>query len=74
MITRSEIWLVSLDSTVDDEIRKTRPCPIGSPNEMNDHLRTLVVAPITNGSSPAPFRVAVRFKGESGLILLTRCA
>ncbi len=66
---RGEIWLAALDPTVGSEIQKTRPCLVVSPDEMNDHLRTAIVAPLTTGSHPAPFRVAVTFKGTSGLVL-----
>ncbi len=64
-----EIWLVALDPTVGSEIQKTRPCVIVSPDELNMALRTVIVAPMTTGSRPAPFRVDVRFQGKSGLIL-----
>ena len=70
MVTRGEIWLVNLDPTVGSEIKKTRPCVIVSPPEMHDHLRTMIVAPMTTGSRPAPFRVAVSHGGKRGLILL----
>lgn len=66
---RGEIWLAALDPTVGSEIQKTRPCLVVSPNEMNAHLRTAIVAPMTTGSRPAPFRVTVTFKGKTGLIL-----
>ena len=66
---RGEIWLAALDPTLGSEIQKTRPCLIVSPDEMNAHLRTAIVAPMTTGSHPAPFRTAVRFKGKFGLIL-----
>ena len=66
---RGEIWLAALDPTVGSEIQKTRPCLVVSPDEMNAHLRTAIVAPMTTGSRPAPFRVAVTFKGKAGLIL-----
>jgi mRNA interferase MazF len=67
---RGEIWLAALDPTLGSEIQKTRPCVVVSPPEMNDHLRTLVVAPMTTGSRPAPFRIPVAFQRKSGLILL----
>lgn len=67
---RGEIWLVNLDPTVGNEIQKTRPCVVISPLEMHDHLRTAIVAPMTTGSRPAPFRIAVRHGGKSGQILL----
>jgi mRNA interferase MazF len=66
---RGEIWLAALDPTVGSEIRKTRPCLIVSPDELNDHLRTVAAVPLTTGSHPAPFRVAARFQGKDGLIL-----
>ena len=65
-----EIWLANLDPTVGSEIQKTRPCVVISPDEMNDHLRTVIVAPMTTGSRPAGFRVALTFQGQQGLILL----
>ena len=70
MVTRGEFWLVNLDPTVGSEIKKTRPCLVVSPPEMHDHLRTVIVAPMTTGSRPAPFRVAVSHGGKRGLILL----
>lgn len=70
MVRRGEIWLVNLDPTVGSEIRKTRPCVIISPPEMHDHLRTAIIAPMTTGSHPAPFRIPVRHGGKQGLILL----
>ena len=70
MVIRGEIWLVNLDPTVGSEIRKSRPCVIVSPPEMHDYLRTVIVAPMTTGSRPAPFRIAVSHAGKRGLILL----
>lgn len=70
MVARGEVWLAALDPTVGSEIRKTRPCVIVSPAEMNDYLQTVIVAPMTTGSRPAPYRVAVAFGGKKGLILL----
>ncbi|HNT38379.1 MAG TPA: type II toxin-antitoxin system PemK/MazF family toxin [Rubrivivax sp.] len=67
---RGEIWLAQLDPTVGSEIRKTRPCVVISPAEMNAHLRTLIVAPMTTGARPASFRVPLRFQGKQGLIVL----
>jgi mRNA interferase MazF len=67
---RGEIWLAALDPTLGSEIQKTRPCVVVSPDEMNEHLRTLVVAPMTTGSRPAPFRIAIVFQRKRGLILL----
>ena len=70
MVTRGEVWLISLDPTVGSEIRKTRPCVIISPPEMHDYLRTVIVAPMTTGGRPAPYRISVTFQGKRGLILL----
>lgn len=67
---RGEIWLAALDPTLGSEIQKTRPCVVISPPEMNAHLRTVVVAPMTTGSRPAPFRIPITFQRKSGLILL----
>ena len=71
-ITRGEVWLAVLDPIVGSEIQKTktRPCLIVSPPEMNDRLPTIIAAPMTTGSRPAPSRIGVRFQGRSGLILL----
>ena len=69
-MTRGEVWLVNLDPTIGSEIRKSRPCVIVSPPEMHDHLRTLIVAPMTTGARPAPFRIPITFRGKKGLILL----
>ncbi|MES2097953.1 MAG: type II toxin-antitoxin system PemK/MazF family toxin [Pseudomonadota bacterium] len=69
MVKRGEVWLAALDPAVGSEIQKTRPCLIVSPDEMNAHLRTAIVAPMTTGSRPAPFRVAVTFQRKAGLIL-----
>jgi mRNA interferase MazF len=65
-----EIWLAQLDPTVGSEIQKTRPCVVVSPEEMNAHLRTVIVAPMTTGSRPARFRIPVTFQGKQGLIVL----
>ncbi|HEY5476639.1 MAG TPA: type II toxin-antitoxin system PemK/MazF family toxin [Tepidiformaceae bacterium] len=65
-----EIWLAQLDPPVGSEIQKTRPCVAVSPDDMNDHLRTVIVAPMTTGSHPAGFRVPLTFQGKRGLILL----
>jgi len=70
VVKRGEVWLVALDPTVGTEIQKTRLCLIVSPPEMHDHLRAVIVAPMTTGSRPAGFRVPVKFKGQEGLVLL----
>ena len=67
---RGEVWLVALDPTVGSEIQKTRPCLIVSPDKLNRHLRTVIIAPLTTGSRPAAFRLSTTFRGKAGLILL----
>lgn len=70
MVVRGEVWSVQLDPTVGSEIRKSRPCVIVSPPEMHDYLRTVIVAPMTTKSHPAPFRIPTSHAGKRGLILL----
>ena len=67
---RGEIWLVNLDPTVGSEIKKSRPCVVMSPSELNDNLRTVMVAPMTSKGFAAPFRVTVTHAGTKGLIVL----
>jgi len=67
---RFEVYLVRLDPTEGREIRKTRPCVIISPDEMNRHIGTLIVAPMTTKGLPYPTRVTVRFQKKSGQIVL----
>jgi len=69
-VIRGEVWLAALDPTVGSQVQKTRPCVVVSPNDMNSHLRTVVVAPMTTGSRSAGFRIPVTFEGTKGLILL----
>lgn len=69
-LARGDIWLATLDPTVGAEIQKTRPCVVISPPDMHDHLRTVLVAPMTSGSRPAPFRVPIHFDAKTSLILL----
>lgn len=67
---RDEAWLVSLDPTQGSEIRKTRPCLVISPDEMNLHLRTVVIAPMTTVVRPYPTRVTVTFRRKRGQVAL----
>ena len=69
---RGEIWLTALDPTVGSEIQKTRPCVVVSPDDLNAHLRTALVTPMTTGSRAAPFRVSLTFRGKTGLLLCDR--
>ena len=70
VLRRGDVFLVSLDPTRGGEIRKTRPCVVVSPDEPNAHLQTFIVAPLTTGSHPYPFRVPCRFEGRAGYIVL----
>ena len=67
---RGDIWLVNLDPTVGSEIQKSRPCVVVSPAELNDTLRTVIVAPMTSKGFAAPFRVPVSHAGTKGQIVL----
>lgn len=70
MVKRGEVWLINLDPTVGSEIKKTRPCVLVSPDELNQHLRTVIVAPMSSQGFEAPFRPSLSFKGTAGRILL----
>lgn len=67
-IARGEVHLVALDPTLGSAIKKTRPCLIVSPDELNQHLRTVIVAPMTTGGRAYPWRVACRFRNRSGFV------
>lgn len=68
--SRGEVVLVELDPTRGSEIRKTRPCLVVSPDELNHHLQTVIVAPMTTGGHAYPFRPSCRFGGKSGRVAL----
>jgi mRNA interferase MazF len=70
VVSRGEVHLVDLDPTRGSEIRKTRPCVIVSPDELNHHLNTVMIAPLTTGGRPYPWRVACEFAGRSGMVAL----
>ncbi len=70
IVSRGEIWLINLDPTIGSEIKKTRPCVVVSPQELNDHLRTVIVAPMTSKGMSAAFRIPITHDGKKGLILL----
>src|SRR5207247_8917635 len=65
-----EVHLVRLDPTLGSEIQKTRPCLVVSPDELNQYLRTVIVAPMTTGGRAFPWRVACRFQRRSGFVAL----
>ena len=69
-MTRGDVHLVRLDPTVGSEIEKTRPCVVVSPDELNAHLRTAVVAPMTTGGKAYPWRIPCRFQRRSGYVAL----
>lgn len=70
VVRRFEVYLVNLDPTVGSETQKTRPCVVVSPDEMNRHIRTVIVAPMTIKGQPYPTRVPCRFAGKEGQLVL----
>lgn len=69
-IRQYQIILVNLDPTIGSEINKTRPCVVISPDEMNQHLRTVVIAPMTTSSKNYPTRVEIKHDNRIGWIVL----
>ncbi|VXD24091.1 PemK family protein [Planktothrix serta PCC 8927] len=70
VVNRFDVFLVNLDPTVGSEIQKTRPCVVISPDEMNHHIATVIVAPMTTKGQPYPTRVTCQFQGKEGQIVL----
>lgn len=70
MVNRFEVYLVNLDPTIGSEIKKTRPALIISPNEMNHHIRTVIIAPMTTKGRDYPTRMPCTFSGKEGQIVL----
>jgi mRNA interferase MazF len=70
VVNRFDVYLINLDPTVGSEIQKTRPCLIISPDEMNRHIRTIIVAPMTTAGKDYPTRVKCKFKKKRGQIVL----
>lgn len=70
LVKRFDVVRVERDPTRGSEIRKARPCLVVSPDEVNAHLRTLIVAPMVTGGKPYPTRVPCRFDGRDGLVVL----
>jgi mRNA interferase MazF len=70
VMRRGDIHLVRLDPTLGSEIKKTRPCVVVSPDELNEHLRTVIVAPMTTGGRAYPWRIRCRFQKRSGFVAL----
>ncbi len=69
-ISQYDIVIVNLDPTIGSEIKKTRPCLVISPNEINDNLRTIIVAPITSKSKNYPTRVEIKVKGKKNWVVI----
>jgi mRNA interferase MazF len=70
VVNRFEVYLINLDPTVGSEIKKTRPCLIISPDEMNHNIRTVIAAPMSTKGQSCPTRVLCRFKGKNGQVVL----
>ncbi|MHC4135323.1 MAG: type II toxin-antitoxin system PemK/MazF family toxin [Planctomycetota bacterium] len=70
LVARADVFLVNLDPTVGREIRKSRPCLVVSPDEVNEHLPTVIVAPMTTRGRTYPTRVRCRFYGKTGQVVL----
>ena len=70
VVKRFEVYLINLDPTIGSEIKKTRPCLIVSPDEMNRFIRTVIVAPMTTKGAAYPTRVACKFRRKQGQIVL----
>jgi len=69
-VNRFDVFLVNLDPTAGNEIQQTRPCLVISPNEMNHHISTVIVVPITAGAKQYPTRITCSFQGKKGQIIL----
>ncbi|MGH9915195.1 MAG: type II toxin-antitoxin system PemK/MazF family toxin [Pyrinomonadaceae bacterium] len=70
VVKRFEIYLINLDPTIGSEIRKTRPCLVISPDEMNRYIKTVIIAPMTTKGAAYPSRVPCKFQGKQGQIVL----
>ncbi|HCQ22581.1 MAG: type II toxin-antitoxin system PemK/MazF family toxin [Aphanizomenon sp.] len=70
VVNRFDVFLVNLDPTIGSEIKKTRPCLIISPNQINHYISTVIVAPMTTKGQPYPTRVTCQFQGKEGQIVL----
>jgi mRNA interferase MazF len=70
MVKRGHVYLINLDPTIGSEVKKTRPCVVVSPNEMNQYIRTVVIAPMTSKQKYYKSRVGVSFQNKEGEIML----
>lgn len=69
-IKQYKVVLVNLDPTLGSEVKKTRPCLVISPDEMNKHLNTIIIAPITSSSKPYPTRIEIKGKNTKGWVMI----
>lgn len=70
VVSRFDVFLVNLNPTVGSEIQKTRPCVVISPDEMNRHIATVIIAPMTTKGKEYPTRIVCQFQGKDGQIIL----
>jgi len=70
VVRRFDVYLINLDPTIGREIKKTRPCLVISPNEMNEHIATVIIAPMTTKGQSYPTRVPCNFQGKDGQVVL----
>lgn len=70
VVKRFDVFLINLDPTIGHEIKKTRPCLVISPDEMNAHISTVIVAPMTTQGCAYPTRIACKFQNKNGQIVL----
>ncbi len=70
VVQRFDVYLVNLDPTVGSEIKKTRPCLVISPDEMNDYITTVIIAPMTTKGRDFPSRIACQFQRKNGQVVL----
>lgn len=70
VVNQYDVFLISLDPTIGHEIRKSRPCAVISPDEMNAYIGTVIIAPMTTKSRACPSRVGTTFQGKSGWVVL----
>jgi mRNA interferase MazF len=70
VIKQYDIFLISLDPTIGHEIKKVRPCVVISPNEMNNNISTIIIAPMTTRSHSYPTRIPIKFEDKKGWVVL----
>ena len=70
VVQRFEVWLVNLEPTIGSEIKKTRPCLIISPDEMNKNIKTVIIAPMTTKGKKYPTRIRCKFQNKEGWFVL----